>query len=260
MVMATMGCGNRAEGIHLLAVLMNATVIPAVCLWTLLAILLFPLAFFSLKATTGAASDRAMRQLNYVYGKGVLGLVRPFVRFKCEGFETHGVRPPCILVVNHQSFFDVYCLALLPFSDVVIAIRAWPFKMVWYAPFMRLSGYLGVERTEWEAVKQAAKGFLRRGAALMFFPEGHRSRDGKLQRFRSGPFQLALETGALIVPVCLSGTYQVLPPGRWWLKPAWVILKALEPIDPRRFSGPAAHRELGQFVRSKMDEVLKEIG
>jgi 1-acyl-sn-glycerol-3-phosphate acyltransferase len=242
-----------------MAVLMNAVVIPAVCLWTILSILVFPLAFFLLKTATGAASDRAMRQLTYAYGKGVLGIVRPFLRFKREGFEKAGVKPPCILVLNHQSFVDVYCLALLPFSDVVMAVRAWPFKMAWYAPFMRLSGYLDVERMEWDAVKETAKIFLQRGAALVFFPEGHRSRDGKLHRFRSGPFQLAVETGTPIVPVCLSGTYRVLPRGRWWLKPARVIFKALEPVDPRRFGGPAGHRELGRFVRSKIEECLQEI-
>jgi 1-acyl-sn-glycerol-3-phosphate acyltransferase len=251
---------NPAEGIHPMAVLMNAVVIPAVCLWTLFSILLFPLAFGLLKISTGAASDRAMRYLIYVYGKIVLGLMRPFVPFTSEGFANAGVGPPCILVSNHQSFFDVYCLALLPFSDVVLAIRAWPFKMAWYAPFMRLAGYLDVERKEWEAVKEAAHTFLQRGAALLFFPEGHRSRDGKLQRFHSGPFQLAVETGAPVVPVCLSGTYQVLPPGRWWLKPAAVTLKALEPVDPRRFSGPAAHRELARFVRSEMARCLEDMG
>ncbi len=239
---------------------MNAIVLPAGCLWTLLAILFFPFAFFLLKITTGAASDRAMRQLIYAYGKGVLWLMRPFVPFKREGFEIAGVKPPCILVLNHQSVFDVYCLALLPFSDVVMAIRAWPFRMVWYAPFMRLSGYLDVERNEWGAVKQAARAYLERGAALMFFPEGHRSIDGKLQRFHSGPFQLAVETGVPVVPLCLSGTYRVLPPGRWWLKPSSVALKAMEPVDPRRFKGPTAHRDLGRFVRSKINDCLKEIG
>jgi 1-acyl-sn-glycerol-3-phosphate acyltransferase len=239
---------------------MNIVVIPAICLWTVISILLFPLAFFLLKSFTGIASDRAMRRLIWAYGKGVLALLWPFVRFKREVFDKAGVKPPCILVLNHQSFFDVYCLALLPFSDVVMAVRAWPFKMVWYAPFMRMSGYLNVEQTQWEVVKQAATGFLQRGTALMFFPEGHRSRDGKLQRFHSGPFQLALETGALIVPVCLCGTYRVLPPGRWWLKPASVGFKILEPVDPRRFNGPTAHRELGRFVRSMMAACLEEMG
>ena len=255
-----MGVRNPSQDIHLVDVLMNTVVIPAVCVWTVVAILFFPFAFFLLKTTTGASSDRAMRRLIHTYGKGVLGLMRPFVQFKREGFDQAGVKPPCILVLNHQSVFDVYCLALLPFNDVIMAVRAWPFKLVWYAPFMRLSGYLDVERTEWETVKQAAKSFLQRGAALMFFPEGHRSRDGKLQRFRSGPFQLAVETGVPVVPVCLSGTHRILPPDRWWLKPAPVSLKALEPIDPRGFSGPVAHRELSQFVRSKMEECLKDIG
>jgi 1-acyl-sn-glycerol-3-phosphate acyltransferase len=243
-----------------MTVLMNVVVIPTVCLWTVLSILVSPLAFLLVKVATGVTSDRAMRQLIYAYGKGVLVLLRLFIQFKSEGFNKFKVSPPCIIVLNHQSFLDVYCLALLSFSDVILAIRAWPFKMIWYAPFMRLSGYLDVERTEWKAVKQAAKKFLQRGAALMFFPEGHRSKDGKLQRFRSGPFQLAMETGVMIVPVCLSGTYQVLPRGRWWLKPAPVTLKALEPVDPRRFIGQAPHRELSRFIRSKMEACLQAMG
>jgi 1-acyl-sn-glycerol-3-phosphate acyltransferase len=183
----------------------------------------------------------------------------PFVRFKRLEVEAGKFKPPCILVVNHFSFFDTYCMALLPFSDAVFAIRAWPFKMFWYAPFMHLAGYLNVEDMEWQKISEATASIISKGGALLFFPEGHRSRHRQLQRFYSGAFKLAIETGAKIVPLCLSGTDELLPPGRWWLRPARVTLKALEPVDPKDFTGEGAHRLMCKVVQAMMARGLEEM-
>ena len=58
----------------------------------------------------------------------------------------------------------------------------------------------------------------------MLRPEAHRSRNGKLGRFYSGAFKVAVETGVPVVPLCITGTDEMLPPGRWWLRPARVCL------------------------------------
>lgn len=183
----------------------------------------------------------------------------PFVRFRREGFKEGRIKPPCILVVNHLSFFDTYCMALLPFSDVTFAVRAWPFRMPWYAPFMHIARYLNVEDMSWEEISETGSQVISEDGALLFFPEGHRSRDGQLRRFFSGAFKVAVETGAEIVPLCIAGTNELLPPGRWWLKPARVTLKALEPVAPKGFTGPSAHRELRKAVKGRMSRALGEM-
>jgi 1-acyl-sn-glycerol-3-phosphate acyltransferase len=197
-----------------------------------------------------------MRQFIWLYGRGWMAIMSPFVRFGKEGLNPDGLVPPYVIVINHLSFFDFYCMALLPFSNIAAAVRSWPFKMVWYAPFMRLAGYLDVESMDWRRTLRKGAKTLANGGSVLFFPEGHRSRDGNLQRFFSGPFKLAVETGAKILPLCITGTDTLLPRNRWLMSPATIRLAALPPIDPKDFHGPFAHRKMRQFTKTVMDEKL----
>jgi 1-acyl-sn-glycerol-3-phosphate acyltransferase len=243
----------------LLTLLMNMTVIPMLLAWTGSGIILFPLLFVVMKFTTPWDKEKITRQLIWIYGRISLIMMTPFVRFKSEGLDQNGLKPPCILVANHLSFFDIYSLALLPFGDVSITIRNWPFKMFWYAPFMRLAGYVNVESLPWQTVSKTAAEILTNGGGILFFPEGHRSRTGQIQRYYSGAFRLAVETGAKIVPICITGTDRLWPPGRIWLKPARVKVRALKPVDPAKFKGASAHRAILKVVKARMAENLKEM-
>ena len=240
-------------------VLMNSVVLPLMLAWTVLGILLFPALFPVLKMTTRWSRERIMRHLIWLYGRGWLAIMAPFVRFSREGLDREDIKPPCILVVNHLSFFDIFCLALMPYNNVAMTVRAWPFKMLWYAPFMHLAGYLNVESMSWPKIARAAADILAKNGGILFFPEGHRSRTGRLQRFYSGAFKLAVETGTKIVPLCMAGTDELLPAGRWWLKPARVTLRALKPVEPSAFTGPSAHRAIQQVIKQQLAKNLMEI-
>jgi len=243
----------------LLIPLMNLTTLPLMLLWTTVGILLFPALFFILKTTAHWDAEQITRRLIWVYGRGWLAITLPFIRSELIGIKHDKIKPPCIYVANHLSFFDIYCLAVLPSFNVSIVIRNWPFKMLWYAPFMHMAGYLNIEKTSWEKFSESAAQILSKGGALLFFPEGHRSRDGKLQRFYSGAFKLAAETGVKIVPLCIKGTNTVLPPDRWWLKPAKVTIKALDPVDPKSYAGFSAHRLIKKNVKNMMIQGLNEM-
>ncbi|GAB6081707.1 hypothetical protein JCM30471_06210 [Desulfuromonas carbonis] len=238
------------------ALLMNGVVYPLLVVWTLLGMLCFPLLYLVWKLVTRWPAGRIMRHFIWIYGRGWLLIMAPFVRFRRRGFADLDLSRPVIFVVNHQSFFDTYCMGLLPVFDVTFAVRSWPFRMVWYRWFMHLAGYLDVESSSWGEVERNGSRVLERGGHLLFFPEGHRSRDGHLQRFYNGAFQLAVATGRPLVPLCLSGTGTLLPPGRLSLRPARVCLTALPAIDSRCFSGANAHRELRTLARDRMIAVL----
>jgi 1-acyl-sn-glycerol-3-phosphate acyltransferase len=235
---------------------MNFTTFPLIVIWTIISFLLFPLGFVFWKAITRWDVHRIMRHFIWIYGRAWIAIMAPFVRFKRECFQENNIDASNIFVLNHLSFFDTYCLALIPFYDVVFVVRSWPFKMFWYAPFMHLAEYVDAESMGWEDLYNASKEKLLKGAGLAFFPEAHRSRDGKLGRFHSGAFKMALATGVKIVPLCLMGTDVLLPPGRWFLKPASVYLRALKPVDPRDFDGPNAHIEMKKFVKNMMAQTL----
>jgi len=231
---------------------------PLMLVWTILGICLCPAIFLVWKIATHWTNDRIARLLIWVYGRGWLLIMAPFVRFHRFGLKEDQIKPPCILVANHLSFFDIYCMALLPFSNVSMAVRKWPFKMFWFAPFMYLAGYINVESLHWESIYETAFKVLSKGGCVLFFPEGHRSRDGKLQRFYSGAFRLAVETGTKIVPLCISGTNELFPPGRLWLRPTHIAMKALAPVDPTPNTTPNAHLVLKKRVKRIMAESLTE--
>ncbi len=226
-------------------------------LWIVLGILLSPFLILFWKILTGWDVGRVMRHLISIHGYGLIVIVSPFVSFQTEGLA--GIKRPCILVVNHLSFFDSYFLAALPFHDGIFAVGAWPFKMYWYTLFMRLARYLDIETSDWaDVMKTCTETFAKQGTVL-FFPEGHRSRDGKLQPFYSGAFRLAQETGIPIVPLCITGTDIMLPPGHSLLYPASVRLLALDPVDPSGYPGKAGLAELRSEVQRRMARKLEEM-
>ena len=192
-----------------------------------------------------------MRHFVWIYGRVWLIITFPFFRI-VPAHLAGPVPESAMLVVNHLSFLDTYVLAALPFSDVIFAIRAWPFKMPWYRPFMKLAEYMNVEELGWDGCLTACRRFFASGTRVLFFPEGHRSKDGKTQRFYSGASKIAVDTGVPVVPICITGTDTVLPPSRWLVRPQRVCVDVLPPIYPASFSGPEGHRRMRKYVRGQM--------
>lgn len=238
------------------AILLTVTFSVLMPLWLLVGLFTTPLLYPIIKLMTGWNLARVTRLIIWLHGRGVVGILSPFVRLRRENLE--GIARPCILVVNHLSFFDGYYMAALPFHDITFAVGAWPFRMYWYTLFMRLARYLDVENMAWEEVLAVSRDSFSQGGAVLFFPEGHRSRTGKLQQFHSGAFRLAADTGMPIVPICISGTGRLLPPGRRWLHPAEVTIKALPPVDPAGFPGSSGHMKMRRHVRQLIAAALKE--
>ncbi len=236
--------------------LMNLWCYPALLLWTLIGIMFFPVVFGLCLVCLRMPADRVMRLFVWIYGRGWVVLMAPFVRFRREGMEQIELGQPCVFVVNHLSFFDTYCMALLPGYDVTFAVRSWPFKMFWYSGFMRLARYLDVEGSTWEETLSDCMSTFARGGTVLFFPEGHRSRDGELQRFYAGAFKIAVAAGVPLVPLCIEGTERLLPPGRTWFHPCTIRLRALEPIPTHAYSKVDGHMLLRKQVKEQMARTL----
>ena len=249
---------ESGDGFGLL-LLMNLWCYSLLLLWTLFGILVFPLAFGVGLLFLRWSADRLARWFIWLYGRGWLLLMSPFVRFRREQLEQLQVGRPYLFVINHLSFFDTYCMALLPVHDVTFAVRSWPFRMFWYSGFMRLARYLDVEGSSWEETLSNCRCAFATGGTVLFFPEGHRSRDGQLQRFYSGGFKAAISTGVPLIPLCIDGTDRLLPPGRTLLRPCRITLRALDAIDTREFTGKDGHLRLRKLVKERMAAALAEM-
>ena len=200
-----------------------------------------------------------MRRLICLYGRVWLFCVRPIVRQEVDMPKADDMPLPCIVVCNHLSALDIFFMSLLPEGNVVVVVRSWPFRMFWYAPFMRLAGYLDIESEDPEDVRERIKACMEEGGVVVFFPEGHRSRDGSLQRFRSGAFKAAVDLGVPVLPLCLSGTDVLLPRGALLMRPARVRLQALPPRHPRDFHGELAHVAMRKRVKADMAQALERL-
>ena len=238
-------------------ILMNLWVYSLLLLATAIGIILTPVLIAGFVITYRWNLARVVRHMIWLYGRVWLLIIYPFVDFKREGVADENIPPNCVFVINHLSFFDTYFMGSLPSSDVTFAVRSWPFKMFWYHFFMRLAGYLEVEELSWQQTLDKGLSILHGGGAVLFFPEGHRSRTGQLQRFYSGAFKMAVASGRPIVPLCIMGTDRLLPPGRKHLKPSTVRLRVLAPVDSADYGEEGGHRRLRKEVKAQIAQELE---
>jgi 1-acyl-sn-glycerol-3-phosphate acyltransferase len=124
---------------------------------------------------------------------------------------------PVILAANHRSFMDSLFLASVVDRPISFLAKAEYFDRRATAWMFRSTGQIPLRRGSPAGARRAleeAGEVLAAGGVVGVYPEGTRSRDGRLQRGHLGPARLALSTGAPIVPVGLMGTEHVQAPGQ----------------------------------------------
>jgi 1-acyl-sn-glycerol-3-phosphate acyltransferase len=123
---------------------------------------------------------------------------------------------------------------------------------------MRLGSLVPVDRGNRDAgidAVRAAREVVDQGLNMTIYVEGKRSFDGKLLPFKKGPFYLAMECGALVVPVTIAGTHYAMPKTRFAIKPGTVTVIFHPPIEPRDFGSRDC---LMEKVREAIDSGLPE--
>ena len=200
-----------------------------------------------------------MRKACWLYGRILLVLLYPFLPVQCNFREIPQKYAPCILVCNHQSFLDLFLLAAQNESNLCMVSKSWPYtKLFFYAPFMIAAGYLNIERLDLESSQHMLIKRLQEGATLVIFPEGHRSREGVLQKFHSGAFAVSFITKRPIVPLILYNSFQVTRSADFCLNPTKITLQVLDPVFPEQFEHETVpHRAMMRSVHARMEEALQ---
>ncbi|HZS07996.1 MAG TPA: lysophospholipid acyltransferase family protein [Blastocatellia bacterium] len=134
-------------------------------------------------------------------------------RTRVRGLENLPRDRACVVIANHQSYFDIPAIwANLPLQFRIMAKR-----VLFYIPFMGWflwrAGHIPVDRENARAALanvRRAVDKLQAGYSIVVFPEGTRSKDGRLQDFKSGGFKIAMKAGVPVVPVTIIGTRRVL--------------------------------------------------
>ncbi len=166
------------------------------------------------------------------------------VRLDVSGLEKIPRDRTVVFMANHQSNCDPPALlAVLP--TVSIMAKKEFFRIPILNRAMLARGFIPVDRQRREAaiaaVDQAVRS-LQAGHSFLVFPEGTRSRDGRLQPLKKGVFIMALKVGAPIVPVSVSGSNKVMPKGEFVIHPGRVRITVHAPADTE--GHPLDDREL----------------
>jgi 1-acyl-sn-glycerol-3-phosphate acyltransferase len=148
----------------------------------------------------------ANRRFIQVYGQLTVRLSWPMIRVSVLNRPAIKAIEPCVYVLNHFSPVDVFFCGFVPTYKTVLAIRAWPFRLPLFNIFMRAAEYMNVEEISGFEILKAASTLIGSGIGVLFFPEGHRSRNGQLWPLRKGAFRIAAENHVPIIPVTIQGT------------------------------------------------------
>ncbi len=155
-------------------------------------------------------------------------------KLKIVGAENLLGRAAAVYASNHTSYMDVPVIfAALPFQFRIMAWKAlWPIPFIgWY---LNRSGQLPIDTRNPHASLSslgAAAKVLRSGMPLFIFPEGRRTLDGKLQPFLPGAAYLAIRAQLPLVPIALSGVYDLMPMHTHHLYPGTLTVSIGQPIE-----------------------------
>jgi len=200
-------------------------------------------------------TGKLFRTLGYAISR-----MNPYWNISLEGHTEIDDRTPYIVVSNHLSNADIPLISNLPWEMKWIAKKEL-FEVPILGGMMKWAQDIPVDRessNKRAGVFKKCSFYLDNHCSVMFFPEGTRSRDGKLKRFSLGAFDLAIQKGIPILPLVIDGTQECLPKKTWqFTKSAYVKLKVLSPVSTKNLSAEDAFGLMDR-IRGNIADQLAE--
>jgi 1-acyl-sn-glycerol-3-phosphate acyltransferase len=167
---------------------------------------------------------------------------------------------PYVFMANHASMVDIWAM----FVGVPVPVRFIAKKQLGRIPVfgwaMRAGRFVFIDRQNAVSARrsiQEAAQRIKSGQSVAIFPEGTRTRDGRLGSFKKGGFHLAIDSGVDIVPLAIHGTRAVMPPGTPLIRAGVVRLEIDQPISTAGL-GPGDRQQLLERVHGRIAEMLGE--
>lgn len=196
-------------------------------------------------------------------GKKAMGLgpIILGIRIEVKGVEFVEKDKPYLFMSNHLSFLDGPILYFVIPRPVRVILKKEIFRIPVIGLGMKQVGFVPVDRKGIRGGKKSidrASWMMReKGFSFLIFPEGTRSRNGRLQEFRRGGFFLAYASQCPIVPISIQGTYELMPKGRFFVKKGKIRISFHPPVavlGGSRDDLPALLTEVRDAIRSGLDE------
>ena len=168
------------------------------------------------------------------------------------------INQPYIYMFNHASMFDQFMIGayINHYLTAVAAIEI--FKYPLWGQVLNRYGIIPIYRKKIKkalsSLYEAEKKILS-GVSILIAPEGTRTTDGKLGEFKKGPFHLAKNSGATIIPVGLIGAFDAKKKTDWRIKPGQLIVKFGDPITSGEYSKMSII-DLRDLVRNRINQLI----
>lgn len=203
---------------------------------------------------------RAVHELSRILVRIFYG-IPPAWRFRIVGRELADKRKSYVIVLNHNAMIDIPTLYFLPLNFRWVSKRE-VFRIPFFGQFLLLHGDICIDRGRaaeaMEQLLRQGRMWISRGASVAVFPEGTRSKDGEIHRFKAGAFMLAHETGTPILPVVMDGTRTLIRRNRLFNWRNRITLHVLPPVPADEVAAADPH-VLAERTRERMCEALERI-
>ncbi|MDR0794887.1 MAG: 1-acyl-sn-glycerol-3-phosphate acyltransferase [Tannerella sp.] len=185
----------------------------------------------------------------------------PQVKTTYENLANETFEKPGIIICNHQSHLDLMCIMMLT-PKLVILTNDWVWNSPFYGRLIRYADFYPISDGFTNALAPLSE-IVKRGYSVVTFPEGTRSEDCSIRRFRKGAFFLAEQLQLDIIPVMIHGVGHVLPKKEFMLRKGKIHIRVMEriKINDSRFSNDFSSRskEIRRFYREQYQSLSKQI-
>ena len=222
-------------------------------IYTLMTILLIPVLLFCYLIKY-AQPIILMGKWALRLGQKILGIC-----LATSGIERIDKRVSYVFMANHLSLIDGPLLFMLIPQFVRVLLKKEAFRIPIIGQAMKQVSFVSVDRKGLKggkkSIDRATRMIKEKGFSFLIFPEGTRSRDGKLQPFKRGGFFLAINSQVPIFPVSIRGSYALLPKGSFFAKKGKVGVMFHPPISVQGFDRNNLSQLMGK-VRSAIQRGL----
>lgn len=216
-------------------------------IFTILFISGSPLLLLIFRITKKGKLDDILRIFNQTYGYYLIKTFKPFINVNITGIKNITRNKAYIIVCNHFSELDVAFSSLIPIKNQMIIARGWVFKLIPFGTYMRMANYINIDKTPFELLSRKAEIYLKRNISFQIYPEGHRSKNGILRRFRKGAFLLSCKYNIPILPVCMFNTNDFFSTCFPFFNPVRICIKILKPVYPENFN--YKEKEIRKYIK-----------
>ncbi|MGM0639842.1 MAG: lysophospholipid acyltransferase family protein [Thermotogota bacterium] len=208
-----------------------------------------------LKRKSEEKSKAYVRKTVEKFGRIILRSL--FCKVIVDGKENIPEKGPYVIVSNHQSYFDIPLIFGYIYPSGFVA-KIELAKMPIVGKYITALDSVLINRKDPKSGAASLRRFaknLKKGSIITVFPEGTRTKTGKIDEFKKGTLMVPFRYGISLLPLAIDGSFNVSKKGSFLFKPTTIKVKIFKPIDPKTF---ASEGELREHIKNEITKSLQE--